>query len=328
MNARLPRDFVTAEPRTTRMRPVPSRRALIARLALLASVLSAAACPHAVASPLERLKTTGRITFGYIADARPFSFKGESGAPDGYAVELCKRIGKSIEQQLALPGLTVAWKAIDVEDRISAVAKGDIDILCTPTSTTLATREQVSYSIPVLASGNRAAVRADAPTSLRRVLNESSGSHAVWRGTPAETVLSKTTFAVMKGTSAEQWINERRAALPVDVRVVTIASLRNGLQRLLDNEATVLVGDRVAILGALGTMDANARRSITVLDRWFTHEPAALAVSRDDDDFRLLVDRALAQIHTSPDFSQLYTRWCGELDPETLAFFAWNTPTR
>lgn len=300
---------------------------MIKRLAALALITAIVSTP-AFASPLERLKASGRITFGYVADARPFSFKSDAGAPDGYAVELCKRIGRSIEQQLALPGLTVSWKSVDLEDRFSAVADGDIDILCTPTSTTLATRERVSYSIPVVASGNRAAVRADAPTPLRRVLTEMAGSHAVWKGTPAEKVLSRTTFAAVKGTSAEQWVDERRATLPLEVKVLKVASLRKGLQQLLDGEATVLVGDRITILGALGTMDAASRNNVVVLDRWFTHEPAALAVSRDDDDFRLLVDRALAQIHKSPDFSQLYTRWCGELDQETLAFFAWSTPTR
>jgi ABC-type amino acid transport substrate-binding protein len=297
------------------------------RIAAIALVTTIASAP-AFATPLERLKSSGRITFGYLADARPFSFKNDAGAPDGYAIELCKRIGKSIEQQLALPGLTVTWKSIDLEDRFSAVADGDVDILCAPTSTTLATRDRVSYSIPIAASGNRAAVRADAPAPLRRVLTEMAGSHSVWKGTPAETVLSKTTFAAVKGTSAEQWIDERRAALPIEVKVSKVASLRKGLQQLLDGETTVLVGDRVAILGALGTLDAAARSNVVVLDRWFTHEPAALALSRDDDAFRLLVDRALAQILTSAEFAPLYTRWCGELDQETLAFFAWNTPVR
>ena len=43
----------------------------------------------ASAQTLDRIRDAGRIRFGYLADARPYSFRNDAGAPDGYAVALC-----------------------------------------------------------------------------------------------------------------------------------------------------------------------------------------------------------------------------------------------
>jgi polar amino acid transport system substrate-binding protein len=72
-------------------------------------------------------------------------------------------------------------------------------------------------------------------------------------------------------------------------------------------------------------MDSSASESLTILPRLLTHEPLAFALARDDDDFRLLVDRALSASYRSDGFADLYSTWCGEFDDSTRAFFQWNT---
>ena len=68
------------------------------------------------------------------------------------------------------------------------------------------------------------------------------------------------------------------------------------------------------------------RDRIVLLDRRFTRESFALALARNDDDFRLLVDRALSKLYASPDFQALYRKWFGEFDEGARQFFLWNTP--
>jgi polar amino acid transport system substrate-binding protein len=58
-----------------------------------------------------------------------------------------------------------------------------------------------------------------------------------------------------------------------------------GIKRVLDRNSDVFFGDRAILLEA-------AKRSpsagdLVVLDRLFTYEPLALALARNDDDFRL-----------------------------------------
>jgi ABC-type amino acid transport substrate-binding protein len=58
-----------------------------------------------------------------------------------------------------------------------------------------------------------------------------------------------------------------------------------------------------------------------VLDRLFTYEPLALALARNDDDFRLTVDKSLSGLFASKDFDDLYRKWFGEPDENVRSFF-------
>ena len=60
---------------------------------------------------------------------------------------------------------------------------------------------------------------------------------------------------------------------------------------------------------------------MVVLDRLFTSEPLALTFARDDEDFRLVVDRALSRLFRSSDFHDVYMKWFGEPDESALTFF-------
>ena len=62
-----------------------------------------------------------------------------------------------------------------------------------------------------------------------------------------------------------------------------------------------------------------------MLDRLFTYEPLALALPRGDEDFRLLVDRALSAIYRSGEIGDLYAGWFGEPDEAALTFFRLHT---
>src|SRR5260370_19845703 len=79
----------------------------------------------AVAQPFEgRLKIvhdTATLRIAYRTDSRPFSFLDAQGQPTGYTIELCKRISKSLEGELAwnpaavrslLPTLAWSGKAV------------------------------------------------------------------------------------------------------------------------------------------------------------------------------------------------------------------------
>jgi ABC-type amino acid transport substrate-binding protein len=245
------------------------------------------------------------MKLGYLADARPFSYRNESGAAEGYAVALCQQVADQVKKGLALPSLRVEWVPVTPDDRLSDVQQGNVDLLCAPTSATLARRQDVSFSIPIFAGGNRAVLRADAPGTLRDALGESKNARAVWRGTPAAKVLKGTTFAVVAGTTSDKWLKGRRAALQVDARIVPVVDYRSGLQQLRDGKVDVFFGERSLVAGAMSDKD---REDLVILDRLFTNEPLALALARGDEDFRLLVDRSLSQFYASSAFGELYKR--------------------
>jgi polar amino acid transport system substrate-binding protein len=294
-------------------------------LSAAVSVVAMLSCAQtAAAQTLDRIKETGHIRLGYLADAKPFTFLNEDNQVDGYAAALCKQIAGRVKTQLQLQSLTVEWMPVSLTNRMRKVENGDVDLLCTPSSVTADRRQAVSFSLPIFAAGNRIVLRADAPAALRNALSEHPASHPVWRGSPAAKVLEGTTIAAVGGTTTEKWLQERRAALQVDAKIVSVPDLRTGLHQLLEGEVDVLVADRTAVLGAL---DSSSLHKVVILDRLLTREPAALAMARSDEDFRLLVDNALSQVYASDLFPPLYQHWLGAYDPDAHSFFVWNSLT-
>jgi putrescine:ornithine antiporter len=92
---------------------------------------------------------------------------------------------------------------------------------------------------------------------------------------------------------------------------------------VLDRTTDVLFGERSILLDA--AKNSSGFRDLLVLDRRFTYEPFAFALARDDDDFRLLVDRSLSSLNRSGETQSLYRQFFGEPDENTLAFFRLNT---
>ena len=296
-------------------------RASLAFIAALAMSLTFVAATPAAAATLDRIRETGHIKLGYLADARPFAFKTEAGGADGYSIALCTRIAGAVQKQLGGAPLTVDWVPVAFGNRLRAVQEGSIDLLCAPTSVTLARRAEVSFSIPTFPGGTRAVVRADAAPSLRDALADTTTSRVVWRGSPAAKTLSSTSVAVVTGTTTADWLASRIASLEIGAKSVPVPDYKTGLQLLRDDKVDLFFGDRALVLGA---MDRTNSTDLVVLDRLFTREPLALALVRNDADFRLLVDRTLSQLYSSAEFRELYTKWFGELNDNTRSFFLWN----
>jgi polar amino acid transport system substrate-binding protein len=308
------------QPRSSNL---PRRAAGLATL-LVTVVLNMTFASLASAQTLERIRETGHIKLGYFADARPFSYETEGTAPQGYTITLCEHIAAQVKSELSMPGLTVDWKEVQPDRALEQVSQGNIDLLCAPVSVTIDKRRNVSFSLPIFAAGNRAVIRTNASSQLRNVLTQQSGNRPVWRGSPAATVLTGTKVGVAEGTTSEQWLKERIGTLQIDAKLVPVEDYRMGIQRLAAGELDMFFGERTVVLGVLSTMDRSVRESVEILDRLFTHEPIALALARNNDDFRAVVDSALSRLYASEQFPALYTKCCGELNEEMRSFFSWN----
>jgi ABC-type amino acid transport substrate-binding protein len=293
---------------------------------MFATAVVALACAMpAAAQTLDRIKETAFIKLGYLDDARPFSFANSSGKPDGYTIELCQRIVEELKKDLALPQLNSQFAPVALDWRMFALDSARIDLLCSPSSVTLAKRKDASFSIPVFGGGIRAVMMNDSATKLRAAIEADAKAQPttpVWRGSPASRLLKGMTFAVVTGTSSEKWLEGRRQKLGVDAKVEPVADYHTGMRLLQERKVDAFFGDGTLILAAI---DPAARKSYTILDRQFTREPYALGLAHGDDEFRGAVDRALSRIYASPDFPKLYAKWFGAYDDKTDTFFQWIT---
>jgi len=269
-------------------------------------------------STLDHMRATGRIRFGYLADAKPFSYRDESGKASGYTVALCQHVADAAKAELGLASLAVDWEPVTADTRFVALQMGKVDLLCGAETATLARRRIVDFSIPVFLDGIGALLRSDASARLREVLSEGPPTQRpLWRGSAM--VLQQRRFAVVAGTTSEGWLKERLDTFGVSATITPVADFEAGAQAVRDGRADVLFGDR-AVLLEIARRAPNAG-ALLVLDRRFSWEPLALALTRGDNDFRLLVDASLSRQYTSEEFRELYTQWFGAPDQNALTFF-------
>ena len=293
-------------------------------LAVIAAMLAVMAPMTASAAVLDRVRETGKLILGYEPDARPFSFEGEAGRPSGYAVALCEKVADAVKAELGLATLTLEWVPIPVEERIQAVQQGKADLLCGSATVTLASRKEADFSISIFPSGIGAILRSDSPIALREILEQGRpSSRPIWRGSPARTILEQQTFSVIKGSTSESWLADRIKAFQLTASVVPVDNYADGIAAVTNGSADVLFGDLPILLDA--SKRSASSGDLVVLSRYFTYAPLALAMPRGDDDFRLVVDRALSGAYRAEGFRDFFTEWFGQPDDTIVTFFRQTT---
>ena len=275
----------------------------------------------ASAATLDRVKQAGKLILGYRTDGQPFSFKDASGNADGFAVQICKDVAERLKADLGVSELAVEWVPVTADDQFKGIQDGKIDLLC-GAAETLSSRKDADFSVPIFPGGIGALLRADAASGLKEVLAGRPPSGPLWRGNPAQ-VIEKQVFSVVAGTPAEKWVKDRLGQLQLSAEVVTVDGYDAGIQSVLDRRASAFFADRSILLDA-------ARRNVSanelvVLDRQFTYAPIALALERNDADFRLAVDGALSQLFRSEAFLGSYEKWFGKPGVYADTFFKLST---
>jgi ABC-type amino acid transport substrate-binding protein len=277
-----------------------TREARMKNLLLAVALACLCAPPSFAAEPqgvLKKIKSTKTIALGYSEAAVPFSFVGNDNRPQGYSVDLCKQIAEGIQQQLGLSELNIKWVKVDVNTRIPAVVKGQVDIECGSTTHTLTREEKVDFSNMTFVDGGSYISKARAKLATVKDLAGKKVS-------------------VISGTTTEKVLKAALDQAEVKAEIISVRTHAEGYSSLREDRVDAYASDRIILIGlALNGIDAASYR---LSDEMFSYEPYGLMMRRDAD-FRLAVNRELARLYRSGDVLNLYARWYGPLgEPSTL----------
>ena len=260
------------------------------------------------ANTLERVRSSNTLTLGYLPDFAPFSVK-VGDKVQGYAISLCDKIANKVKAELGLPELQVSYLPVTVVDGISAVSSGKVDLLCTPTPPTLERRKTVSYSVPIYTAGLSAVVHQDAPATLLDVLNgKIAHTGPTWRAT-VNRGLANQTYVTTAGGVSEAWIRSQMRLLGVVATLITVDTTADGLELVAKGKADAMFSERMMLRNLLDSRYPTG--NLVLLERIFEYAPTAMAVPRDDEDFRLLVDTTLSEMYRSGEIEQAYDKYLG-----------------
>ncbi len=243
---------------------------------------------------LERIADRGEFRIGYRTDARPLSYQ-ENGEAAGYSVDFCRRIAAAVRDHLELRDMKVTYVPVATEDRIDAIVKGDIDIECGASTVTLGRQEQVDFTLMTFVTGGTILSK-----SANRVANLAN--------------LSGRRVAVIEGTTSAVALEVNLRENLIDAEVVLVPDRKEGMTQLENGDVDGFASDQIVLMGeALAARERNPGLSFSFADELFSFEPYAFMVRRNDADFRLVANRALAQLFRGGQYAQLYQRWVGSV---------------
>ncbi|MBV9815136.1 MAG: amino acid ABC transporter substrate-binding protein [Alphaproteobacteria bacterium] len=245
------------------------------------------------AGVLDRISQEKEIRVAYREDAPPFSSKNKIGEPVGFMIDLCREVAKKLADQLRLNSLNVAYVPVTAADRFEAIQQNKADLLCEPTSATLARREVVDFSIPTFVDGASLMIRADGPHDLKAMAGKKIG--------------------VLGGTTTEQSLRSTLETAKIAGDIIPAKTHAEGVAMLEEGKISAYFADRSILVSLIA--DSKAPGKLMLAENYLSVEPYALALLRGDEDFRLAVDRALSHIYRSGEIAAVFKRTFGDTKP-------------
>jgi ABC-type amino acid transport substrate-binding protein len=246
---------------------------------------------------LLQIKKTGKIKIGYRQDQPPMSFLDKDGKPAGYSIDLCKLIVTETEKKIS-GGVDIEYVPVTAAERFAALSDNRIDILCGSTTKTLSRSELVDFTQLTFVTG-----AAFMTLKSTQIMNNFNGKK----------------IGVVKGTTTDSALKELFMETDINVDIVSQNSTDEGLNALEEKKIDAFAADQVVLIGQ--ALKAANPENFAILPNLFSYEPLALAVRRNDADFRLVADRVISRLYRTKQIVPLYNKWFGKFSPEVPSAF-------
>jgi glutamate/aspartate transport system substrate-binding protein len=259
-----------------------------AALLILAFFAAGALHAQALDGRLKKIAETKTISIGYRTDSVPFSFADAGKEPQGFAIDLCKRVVGAIERQLKVQALKINWVPVTVQSRFDAVAKGRADMECGSSTITLTRLKQVEFSTVTFVE----------TTGL--LTKKESGLRSL-------SDLSDKKIAVIAGTTNQRAIEAQVKRRLLSAAVVPFGSREEAMAALEDGKVDAFASDRLLLIGA--AVKAKDPGALSLLSDHLSFEPYGIVLPRGDTALRHAVNAGLAQLYASPEIGEIFRRW-------------------
>jgi glutamate/aspartate transport system substrate-binding protein len=268
---------------------------IIFLIALFASPLAA----QELTGTLQQIKKSGQIRIGYRISEPPMSFLDKDGNPTGYSVDICKGIVSEIENKIGT-GLTIEYVPVTADGRFKALYDNKIDILCGSTTKTLSRSELVDFTQLTFVTG----------ASLMTLKDNKTLDSAGFDGTKIGVVKATTTAVALKKLIQETSTN---------AEVVLFNSAKESIEALRQKKIDAFSSDQIVLIGL--ALKEHDPMNFVIKSDVYSFEPFALAVRRNDADFRLVADRVISELYRSGRILEIYDKWIGKFTRKRLPIF-------
>jgi ABC-type amino acid transport substrate-binding protein len=280
------------------IRGLPHCRLPSMALALLLAVAGVALAQPASAPPsaptnaptsvIERLKSGGKIILAHRESSVPFSYLDADKKPVGYALDLCLKIAEAVAKKVGAKDNGVAFLMVTPANRIAAIEQGKADMECGSTTNNAERRQKVAFTVPHFITGARMLVRAN---STAQRIEDLQGKKLV----------------STKGTTPLKAVESANRERLLGITIIDAPDHGKAIEMVEKSEADGFVMDDVLLYGlAANRADPKA---LKVVGKFLTTEPLAIMLSKNDPEFKKLVDAEMKRLVNSREIFAIYDKW-------------------
>lgn len=242
----------------------------------------------AEALTLRKILESGVVSIGYRDGSVPFSYLDEHQRPVGYSLDICLRVVDAIQQRLLPRRIEVRWVPVTPATRIPLVVNGTIDLECGVTTNTLERQKQVAFTVTTFV------------TRGKMMWKRSSGfaSIADLRGRAIVSTV---------GTTNIQQLDVFNNQSAMDWKIIAARDDAQAFRMVQADRASAYAMDDVLLKSAIvGSSDP---AEFVISDDALSVEPYAIALRRNDPEFKRLADDAIVALFRHGEINRIYRRW-------------------
>jgi len=233
------------------------------------------------ASPrLRAIIASGELRVGLTGNQPPLNMRNKQGEIIGLEVDLMEALGQSM-------GLTVRLVPTPFAELLSALEKGDVDLVISGMTITPERNARVAFAGPYFISG-------------KSILTKSETLAKVTDSTELDD--PQRTYAALSGSTSEDFVKE---ALP-KAKLVSTPDYDTAVQMVIDDEVEALVADfpicRISVL-------RHPEAGLSTLVTPFTMEPLGIALPADDPLFVNLMQNYLTTLEGTGLLTRFKAKW-------------------
>ncbi len=252
-----------------------------------------ALCPKARADEeltgtLKKIKDAGSISLGHRESSIPFSYYDDKNQVVGYSHEMLLLVVDAVKKKLNMPNLKENLIPITSQNRIPLIQNGTIDIEAGSTTNNLERQQQANFSDSIFVIGTRLLVKKD---SGIKDFPDLKGKNVV----------------VTAGTTSERLIREMNEKNNMGMNIISAKDHGESFLTLQSGRAVAFMLDDALLAGER----AKARKpdDFIIVGTPQSKEAYGMMMRKGDDQFKKLVDEAIAKAETSGVAEKLYQKW-------------------
>ncbi len=257
-------------------------------------LLAAAAQPVHAGAVIDRIRQSGRIVLAHREASVPFSYVDANGKPVGYAIDLCLRLVDALRKKLEMKTLVPEFVAVTPATRIAAVVDGKADLECGSTTNNAERRQKVAFTIPHYITGTRYLVRSTSPIVDLPMFEGKK-------------------LVSTKGATPLKAIREANNDRLLHIDILEVPDNAKALEMVESGAADGFAMDDVQLYGLISGSPEPGK--LKVVGKFLTIEALAMMLSKDDPEFKHLIDEEMRRLIYSHEAQAIYERWFNEPIP-------------